>query len=153
MTEEALNDADALADRVGENMIAKSPVLQHWGIELKEITAGTVDMRMTIRSDMANLHGKCHGGVLFTMADACFGFAANSYNDRMVAASCEIKFLKSAEVDDVVTAHSVEIWKQGRSGLYDVTLTNQNGEKIAVMRAHARKTKGTHIKEDQDVDS
>jgi acyl-CoA thioesterase len=145
MTKETLSSADALAARVGENMSAKSPVLQHWGIELTDITAGTSEMSMMIRGDMANLHGQCHGGVLFTMADACFGFAANSYNDRTVAASCDIRFLKPAEVGDQVTARSVEIWKRGRSGLYDVTLTNQNDDKIAVMRAHSRMTKGTHI--------
>jgi acyl-CoA thioesterase len=145
MTEQILSDADTLAARVGENMIAKSPVLQHWGIELTGITAGTSEMRMTIREDMVNLHRQCHGGVLFTMADGCFGFASNSYNDRTVAASCDINFLKPAEVGDVVTARSVEVWKRGRSGFYDVTLTNQNGEKIAIMRAHARMTKGTHI--------
>jgi len=145
MNEQSLNEADNLAIRVGENMFEKSPVVQHWGIELKAITAGAAEMRMIIREDMSNLHGQCHGGVLFTMADACFGFAANSYNDRTVAASCDINFLKPAEVGDEVTARSVEIWKRGRSGLYDVTLTNQDGDKVAIMRAHARMTKGTHI--------
>jgi len=145
MTEPTLSEADSLAARVGKNMIEKSPVLHHWGIELTEITAGASEMRMTIRKDMSNLHGQCHGGVLFTMADACFGFAANSYNDRTVAANCDINFLNPAEVGDEVTARSVEVWKRGRSGLYDVTLTNQNGDKIAVMRGHARMTKGMHI--------
>jgi len=145
MTAETLSEADALAARVGENMVHKSPVLRHWGIELMEIAAGAAKMRMRIREDMSNLHGQCHGGVLFTMADACFGFAANSYNDRTVAASCDINFLKPAEVGDCVTAQAAEVWKRGRSGLYDVTLTNQNGDMIAIMRAHARLTKGTHI--------
>ena len=145
MKGETLSSADALAARVGQNMIEKSPVLHHWGIELEEIKSGASIMTMTIREDMTNLHEQCHGGVLFTMADACFGFAANSYNDRMVAASCDIRYLKSAEVGDEVTARSVEVWKRGRSGLYDVTLTNQNGDKIAIMRAHSRMTKGTHI--------
>ncbi len=145
MAETIVSAADALAARVGENMIAKSPVLQHWGIELVAISAGACEMCMTIRDDMSNLHRQCHGGVLFTMADGCFGFASNSYNERTVAASCDINFLKPAEVGDVVTARSVEVWKRGRSGLYDVTLTNQNGDKVAIMRAHSRKTTGNHI--------
>ncbi len=128
-------DAQSLAERVGVCMMDKSPVIHHWGVELLTIEPGSVTMRMTIREDMANLHRQCHGGVLFTMADACFGFASNSYNERTVAASCDIRFLKPAEIDDVITAHSVEVWKRGRSGLYDVTLTNQDGEKIAIIRA------------------
>jgi len=145
MTGQSLSEADALAARVGENMIQKSPVLHHWGIELMKITAGAATMRMAIREDMSNLHGQCHGGVLFTMADACFGFAANSYNHRTVAAACDIRYLKPAEIGDVITAQAVEVWKRGRGGLYDVTMTNQDGDKIAVMRGHARLTKGRHI--------
>ena len=148
MTGQSLSEADALAARVGENMIQKSPVLHHWGIELMKITAGAATMRMAIREDMSNLHGQCHGGVLFTMADACFGFAANSYNHRTVAATCDIRYLKPAEISDVITAHAVEVWKRGRGGLYDVTMTNQDDDKIAVMRGHARLTKGRHIEQE-----
>ncbi len=140
--------SDALATRVGEHMMENSPVLHHWGIELSEITNGAVTMRMTVRKDMSNLHGQCHGGVLFTMADACFGFAANSYNDRAVAASCEIKYLKPAEVGEEIIARATEVWRRGRSGLYDVAMTNQNGDKIAIMRGHARLTSGTHVETD-----
>lgn len=136
---------EELAKRVGEHMIAVSPVLHHWGIELVDIKPGAATMTMTVREDMANLHRQCHGGVLFTLADGCAGFASNSYNDRTVAASCDIRYLKSAEIGDLVTAVATELWKKGRSGLYDVVLTNQDGETIALMRAHSRLTKGTHI--------
>ena len=145
MSGESTEDAQALAERVGENMMGKSPVLHHWGIELVSIEPGAATMRMAIRDDMANLHRQCHGGVLFTMADACFGFSSNSYNARGVAASCDIRFLMPAEIGDVITATTTEIWRRGRSGLYDVTLTNQDGDKVAVMRGHSRLTKGTHV--------
>lgn len=138
-------EAQALAERVGAHMFSVSPVLHHWGIELTEIGPGAATMTMTVREDMANLHRQCHGGVLFTMADGCAGFASNSYNERTVAASCDIRYLKSAEIGNVVTAVATEIWKKGRSLLYDVTLTNQDGETIAIMRAHSRKTRGTHV--------
>ncbi len=145
MTGMNVTDAQALAEQVGRNMMEKSPVLHHWGIELVTIAPGSAMMRMNIREDMANLHRQCHGGVLFTMADACFGFSGNSYNERAVAASCDIRFLKPAEIGDVITARAIEVWKRGRSGLYDVTLTNQDEEKVAVMRGHSRLTRGTHI--------
>lgn len=145
MTMTSPNDAQALAEQVGAHMFKVSPVLHHWGVELTDIAPGAATMTMTVREDMANLHRQCHGGVLFTLADGCAGFASNSYNERTVAASCDIRFLKSAEIGDVVTAVTTEIWKKGRSGLYDVTMTNQNGETLAIMRAHSRKTRGTHI--------
>jgi len=147
MTGESSDEAEALAARVGEKMMQSSPVLHHWGIELRDIAPGAVTMVMTIRADMSNLHGQCHGGVLFTLADACFGFAANSYNPRTVAATCDIRYLKPAEIGDVITAQSIEVWKRGRSALYDVSLTNQDSELIALMRGHARLTRGTHIEQ------
>lgn len=145
MADQIAENPDELADRIGEYMMSVSPVLHHWGVELVNIKPGAVTMQMTVREDMANLHRQCHGGVLFTLADGCAGFASNSYNDRTVAASCDIRYLKSAEIDDVVTAKAIEIWRKGRTGLYDVTLTNQDGETIAIMRAHSRVIQGKHL--------
>lgn len=145
MAQTADGETQALAERVGAHMMSVSPVLHHWGIQLVSIGPGASTMTMTIREDMANLHRQCHGGVLFTMADGCFGFASNSYNERTVAASCDIRYLKPAEIGDTVTATAVEVWRKGRSGLYDVTITNQDGDKVAIMRGHSRKTKGTHV--------
>ena len=138
---------EASASEIVSHLIDISPVAKHWGMEVLDAGRGTVRMAMTVRSDMVNTHGKCHGGVLFSLADLCFGYAANSYNDRAVAAACDIRFLKPAAVGDRVVAHSAEVWKEGRSGLYDVTLSNQHGETIAVMRGHARLVGGRHLGE------
>ena len=132
---------------VVDHLMAISPVVQHWGIELVDAGQGTVRMEMDVRPDMGNTHGVCHGGVIFTLGDACFGFSANSYNDRTIAASCEIKFLAPGEVGDRLTAVSTEVWRKGRSGLYDVTITNRQGDKVAILRGHARMTGGKVIDE------
>lgn len=133
------------ARRVVDRLFEVSPVVRHWGVEVLEAKRGFVRLAMAVRPDMANTHGVCHGGVIFTLADSCFGFAANSYNDRYIAASCEIKFLMPAEVGDILTAASDEIWKRGRSSLYDITITNQAGDTVAIMRCHARAIGGRHI--------
>ena len=139
---------DAQARRVAEHLFSVSPVLRHWGVELIEARLGTVRLAMTVRKDMANTHGTCHGGVIFTLADSCFGYAANVANDRAAAVGCEIRFLKPARIGDRVTAHAEEIWKQGRGGLYDVILTNQDGDIVAVARGHTRLIGGHHIEGD-----
>lgn len=136
---------DVPAAAIVERLAEISPVARHWGMDVVEAEQGAVQMAMTVRADMTNTQGNCHGGVIFSLADFCFGFAANSYNDRAVAASCDIKFLKPAAVGDRLVAKASEIWKQGRSGLYDVTITNQDSETIAVMRGHSRLVGGRHI--------
>ena len=145
MTEGASEKPAISAARIVEHLFTVSPVARHWGFEVVEVALGQVTLAMTVREDMSNTHGVCHGGVIFTLADSCFGFAANSYNDKTIAASCEIKYLQPGEVGDRLTAVSHELWKRGRSGLYDVTITNQAGESIALMRGHARLVGGQHI--------
>ncbi len=144
-TGEAKTPASIPVRQVVEHLLDVSPVAHHWGIEILEAERGAVALRMDTRGDMSNTNGVCHGGVLFTLADFCFGYAAGSYNDRATAASCDIQFLKPAEVGDRLTARSTEIWRRGRSGFYDVTITNQDDEVIAIMRGHARLIGGYYI--------
>lgn len=145
-----MGDADANrspvpADKIIAHLLSVSPVARHWGMEIVNAALGRAELAMAVREDMSNTHGICHGGVIFSLADTCFGFAANSYNDRTVAASCEIKFLQPAKLGDELTAVANELWKRGRSALYDVTVSNQHGEPVAFMRAHARRIDGHHL--------
>ena len=87
-------------------------------------------------------HGNCHGGFIFTFADSTFAFACNSYNHITVAAGASIEFLAPAHLDDVLTAEAREQSLSGRSGFYDVTVTNQRGERIALFRGRAQRVKG-----------
>ena len=128
----------SLAWRVGRHMLANSPVIAHWGIELTEMAPGRSGLAMTVREDMANPFGVCHGGVLFTFADTAFGFACNSHNAQAVGASCDIRYLQPARVGDALVASAEEIWLSGRSGLYDVTVGRADGERIALLRGYAR---------------
>lgn len=134
-----------LAGKVVEHLMTVSPVLRHWGIEVLDAKEASVTLALTIREDMSNTNGVCHGGVIFSLADACFGFASATYNERGVGASCDIRFLKPAEIGDRLTATSSEVWRKGRSGLYDVTIVNQDGEKVAIMRGHARLIGGHYV--------
>jgi acyl-CoA thioesterase len=83
---------------------------------------------------MLNGHQICHGGLIFTLADSTFAFACNSHNKVTVAAGCSIEFLKSAQAGDVLTCEGVERVLQGRHGIYDMNVTNQRGEVVAMFR-------------------
>jgi len=135
------------ARKIIDRLIDVSPVAHHWGIKVIEAERGSIAMEMLVRPDMTNTHGACHGGVIFSLADFCFGFAANSHNDRTAASSCEIKFLSPGKVGDMLTARSTEVWKRGRGSYYDVSVKNQDGELVAIMRAQARMIGGLHIED------
>ena len=100
---------------------------------------------MPVREDMLNGHGLCHGGMIFTLADSAFAFACNSYNQMAVAQHCSITYLIPGRIGDRLTATAREVSRRGRSGLYDIRITNQDGAHVAEFRGHSRTVKGTHL--------
>ena len=127
--------AEALAHLVGEHMLSTDTASREtMGMELLYCKPGTASMRMTIEGKHLNGHKMCHGGFIFTLADSTFAFACNSYNKVAVAAGCSIEFLKPAKLGDVLTCEGVEQTLSGRHGIYDMKVTNQNGEVVAVFR-------------------
>ncbi len=138
-------DPQTLAQATAQYMYAQDNATQGLGITLVEIHPGHARMQMTVRSDMLNGHGMCHGGFIFTLADSGFAFACNSYNVQTVAAGCSIEFLAPAFEGEVLTASAVEQSKSGKTGIYDVVVTNGEGKKIALMRGKSHQLKGEVI--------
>ncbi|MGA0614911.1 hydroxyphenylacetyl-CoA thioesterase PaaI [Paracoccus sp. KR1-242] len=118
---------------------------QRLGMSLDHIAPGEADLTMTITADMSNGHGNCHGGYMFTLADSAFAFACNSYNQLVVAQHCAITYLQPGRIGDRLTAQAREVSRRGRSGIYDIRITNQHGEHVAEFRGHSRTVKGTHL--------
>jgi acyl-CoA thioesterase len=135
-----------LAARVGEAMFAVDRATKDLlGIELVSCEPGRAVMRMRVREAMLNGHDICHGGLIFTLADSTFAYACNSRNLNTVAAGCSIEFLKSGKAGDVLTCEGVERVLQGRHGIYDMTVTNQDGEVVAMFRGKSTQIKGNVI--------
>ena len=103
-------------------------------MELLASAPGRACMRMTVRGEQLNGHQICHGGFIFTLADSTFAFACNSHGKSAVAASAHIDFLRPAHEGDVLTCEAQEQTLQGRHGIYDMKVTNQRGEVIAMFR-------------------
>ena len=141
-------NAEALARRVGEAMFAADRASREFmQMELLSCAPGRAVMRMTVRQDMLNGHEICHGGLIFTLADSTFAFACNSYNKVAVAAGCSIEFLKPAQLGDVLTCEGVEQTLQGRHGIYDMRVSNQRGEVVAMFRGKSAQIQGAVIAE------
>ena len=134
--------AQALAERVAEGMYARDRASQGLGIRIVGVAPGAAELTMTVRGDMVNGHAICHGGFVFTLADSAFAYACNSYNANTVAAGCAIEFLAPSRLGDVLTARARERVLAGRSGIYDVDVTNQNDEPVAVFRGKSARIRG-----------
>ncbi|WP_125477704.1 hydroxyphenylacetyl-CoA thioesterase PaaI [Caballeronia terrestris] len=113
------------------------------GIELLEVRPGYARLCMNVRPDFLNGHDICHGGLIFTLADSTFAFACNSYNINTVAAGCSIEFLRAVKGGDCLTAEGIEQTLNGRTGIYDIRVTNREGETVAMFRGKSAQIKGT----------
>jgi acyl-CoA thioesterase len=111
-------------------------------MRIEEVKPGFARLRMTVRSDMVNGHGICHGGIVFALADSAFAVACNTYNAVTVAAAASIDFLASTRVNDELTAEARELWRSKRSGIYEISISNQRGEPIALFRGRSHCTGG-----------
>ncbi len=137
-------DPQTLARQVGAAMFAADTASREFmQMELIECAPGRATMRMAVRAELLNGHQICHGGFIFTLADSTFAFACNSYNKTAVAAGCSIEFLRPARLGDRLTCVGQEQTLQGRHGIYDMRVTNQSGEVVAMFRGKSAQIAGS----------
>jgi acyl-CoA thioesterase len=135
-------DAQSLAERVTAVMFARDRASQALGMRVTGVRPGWARLAMPVRADMVNGHGLCHGGLVFALGDSAFAFACNSYNDSTVGAAATIDFLSAAREGDELTAEATELWRTRRNGLYEIVVTNQRGERIALFRGRSYRVDG-----------
>jgi len=139
------DDAHALAVRVADAMFARDRASQALGMRIEAVTPGSARLSMRVRADMLNGHAMCHGGFIFTLADSTFAFACNSRDLATVASACMIDFLAPAHEGDVLTAAAIERSARGRMGVYDIEVTNQRDDTIALFRGKSYRVGGPVI--------
>lgn len=137
------HEALSLATRCAETMFERDNASQRLGMRLLSVAPGRTMIGMSVREDMIQGHGTCHGGYLFALADSAFAFACNSYNNACVAIGCSIDYVAPAHLGDTLTAHASELSRSGRTGNYDVRIENQHGQLIALFRGKSYKVRGT----------
>lgn len=137
------HEALSLAEACGGALFERDTASQAMGMRLLSVAPGRAQMGMTVRADMVQGHGTCHGGYLFALADSAFAFACNSYNEATVAIGCSIDYVAPARLGDTLTAQASEQSRSGRTGNYDVRIENQNGQLIALFHGKSYKVRGT----------
>ena len=134
-------EAQRIADAVGKGMLKDDRASRALGMQVTAIGPGSSTLTMTVRDDMLNGFEICHGGFMTLLADSAFAFACNSRNAVTVAAGLDVEFIASAYRGDVLTARANEVHLAGRTGLYDIEVTNQRGERVAMVRGRSHRLK------------
>ena len=131
-------DADTLARRVADHMLAQEGTGPAWGIVIEEAREGYARLAMKVRADMLNGHRIAHGGMIFALADTAFAYACNARNVATVAQQASIVFLAQANEGETLIAEAEEQSTAGRSGVYTVTVRMKTGQDVAVFQGLSR---------------
>lgn len=138
-----------LAQKCVEVINEKAMFENHLGAKIAAVDVGYAKLTMKIQEFMLNGHKTVQGGAIFSFADAAFAYACNGRNVPTVAFACDITFVKPGFLDDVLTATAREKYLQGRNGLYDVTVTNQKDEIVAIFIGKSRAINGTILSDEE----
>jgi acyl-CoA thioesterase len=135
-------DANALARACADALWEDDSASRDLHMQLISAEPGHAVLAMSVTESMVNGHQVCHGGYIFALAESALNYASNTYNHRTVPQHCDITFLNSARLGDRLVANAIERQRSGRSGVYDVTVTREEGSAIAELRGLTRMIDG-----------
>ena len=137
-----MSDPHCVAEASARAMYEQDRASQALGMRILEVSPGYARLAMKVREDMVNGHQLCHGGLIFTLADSAFAFACNTYDLVTVASAASVEFLLAARLGDELTAIAEERSRSKRTGIYDVTIRNSQGECVALFRGRSHQLGG-----------
>ena len=135
--------AQQRAERAAAALFRRDRASQALGMSVAAVGPGRAEVHMRVREDMLNGHGVCHGGFVFALADSAFAFACNSYNESTLAAAAQIDFLRAVPAGTELIAAAHELWRGGRSGLYEIEVRTAGGERVALFRGRSHRVAGS----------
>ena len=122
-------------------MLQNDRASQALGMRVLVDEPGHAVVSMLVRADMLNGFAITHGGFVFALADTAFAMACNEDESVTVASGAEISFLKSTVEGQTLTADARRRTRSGRTGVYDVTVTDELGDVVAEFRGRSHTTR------------
>jgi len=138
-------DANELASRVAQDMLAGEGTGPAWGIKIEEVREDYARVSMVVRADMLNSHGIAHGGMIFALADTAFAYVCNGANHATVAAQASIVFLDKVREGETLIAEATEVAREGRAGVTRVAVMAGDGRKVAEFTGYSRTLGGAVV--------
>ena len=121
-------------------MMQRDRASEMLGMSIEAMEPGHAIVSMHVRDDMLNGFDVMHGGLIFSLADTAFAIACNETDEVTLAAGADITFLRAVTAGQTLTATAQRRSKAGRSGIYDVQVTDETGAVVAEFRGRSRTT-------------
>lgn len=110
------------------------------GIEVVEVKEGFCELNLVVREEMTNGFKIAHGGITYSLADSALAFASNSHGRKSVSVETSISHTKQCLVGDVITAKAIEKSISNKIAIYEITITNQKDETVALFKGTVYRT-------------
>ena len=137
--------AQALAERVVAHMLEHDEFSRWLGLEVTHLSPNAATVRVTVRPEMVNGFGVCHGGIAFSLADSALAFASNTHGRLTVSIENSIRYPAAIMPGDVLTASAVEQSASRRLAYFDVTVRKVDGEVVGLFKGTVYRTRRDHF--------
>jgi len=142
----------ALAERVVAHMLEHDEFSRWLGLEVTHVAPNAATVRMTVRPEMVNGFGVCHGGIAFSLADSALAFASNTHGRLTVSIENSIRYPAPIMPGDVLTATAVELSPSRRLAYFDVTVRKGNGDVVGLFKGTVYRTGRDHFADETKHD-
>ena len=142
----------ALAERVVAHMLEHDEFSRWLGLEVTHVAPNAATVRMTVRPEMVNGFGVCHGGIAFSLADSALAFASNTHGRLTVSIENSIRYPAPIMPGDVLTATAVELSASHRLAYFDVTVRKGNGDVVGLFKGTVYRTGRDHFADETKHD-
>ena len=129
-----------LSEKIVNKMFEGDAFSQWLGIEIIKVEEGFCELNLTIREEMTNGFKIAHGGITYSLADSALAFASNSHGRKSVSVETSISHTKQCLVGDVITAKAIEKSISHKIAIYEITITNQKDETVALFKGTVYRT-------------
>ena len=139
----------SLPEKVFKKMYDNDAFSQWLGIEVVYVKDGYCELKMTVRKEMLNGFQIAHGGIAYSLADSALAFASNSHGRKSISVETSISHTVSVKEGDILTAITEELSLSDKTGVYLITITNQNNEDVAYFKGTVYRTSKEWFSEDE----
>ena len=123
------------------NKMFDDDAFSQWlGIKIVDVSVGYCQLKMTVRKEMLNGFQIAHGGIAYSLADSALAFASNSNGKKALSVETSISHTVSVKDGDVLTATTEELSLSDKIGVYLITITNNENQKIAYFKGTVYRT-------------
>ena len=118
--------------------VRTEPFARALNMQLVELKRGYSVVHMTYEPDkMNNIYDRAHGGALYALIDEAFETAGQSDGTVAVALNVNVTYVASPKPGLQLRAEANRVSRTRKTASYDIKVTDENGDLIALCQALA----------------